>query len=578
MAPSIYTAKVTLTYPLYAADFDPYDNKRLVVGGGGGEGRSGIGNKITILESTTTEISTLMELELSRDEDSVTSLAVANSEPDAHSMQIFAGVNSSTESKKVGINEHFRRFRVTHKGRKGKAQWEVDPPLSLFSPTGDDKDVYQRITRLSPIRRVESAHGPSKRLGAIATGFSPVGEILLLSPARPDFVRGRISLGKLEAADIDIIRTGSQEFEVVYCTDRGVNLCATSTQLTAKKRDKPIVPRPLYERLSVVPGKGRPTFRALRFLTPSLILLLSNLPGRSGAELLVLRADDQDMGQIVLQKRLHSSMKAGACLDVAILEEGGKGETDGDKQFVIAVAGQDISLEILTLDHSVKAGLGRFRTFSIIRNVHPHQMTKICFSQLVPPTDPPPSKPSDAGPKTLKLASVSMGNTVVVHTLPLWPIRRKSKPPRYVLTRPGRSRTAQTIISILLLVVVACAAPPGSPEPAMEPYIVDADRDGSAQQVIQHLKSLLHRDDGEASPKMIVVREGETTEVRADVHTDEEDVKGAKRWEELEEHQREGWRRKLAEAGQWAAGEGEAILKGVFFAELGGAIGDAVGG
>jgi hypothetical protein len=46
MAPSIYTAKVTLTYPLYAADFDPYNNKRLVVGGGGGEGRSGIGNKI----------------------------------------------------------------------------------------------------------------------------------------------------------------------------------------------------------------------------------------------------------------------------------------------------------------------------------------------------------------------------------------------------------------------------------------------------------------------------------------------------------------------------------------------------
>ena len=46
MTQPISSAKITLTYPLYAADFDPNNNNYLLVGGGGGEGRSGVGNKI----------------------------------------------------------------------------------------------------------------------------------------------------------------------------------------------------------------------------------------------------------------------------------------------------------------------------------------------------------------------------------------------------------------------------------------------------------------------------------------------------------------------------------------------------
>ncbi|KAH0544438.1 hypothetical protein FGG08_001465 [Glutinoglossum americanum] len=614
MAPSLHAVKATLTYPLYAADFDPQDNNRLVVGGGGGEGRSGIGNKITVLEFTTTEISTLAELELSRDEDSVTSLAVPLSQSNPHSMRVFAGVNSSLAAKQAGMNKHFRRFTMGYTdGKAKKAMWEVNPPLSLFSPNDEDKEVYQRITRLSPVRREGSANGTETRLAAITTGLSPLGEIVFLNTTQPDIVRGRINLGKFkEAADIDIIESGSREFRVVYCTDHEVYLCTASTKTTPKRRTKPIVPRQVYERLSLVPGKGRPIFRALRFLMPSLVLILSNIPGRSGAELLVLRIEDQDVGRVVLQKRLHNSMKAGAGLDVAILEEGGKDESDGDKQFVIAVAGQDISLEILTLNYSAKGGLGKFSTFSVIRNVHPHQMTKICFSHFIPPLPVPPGS-SNVGnnlPKTLKLASVSMGNTVVIHTLQLLPVPLKSRSPRYVLKRPGRSGTAQRLVTILLLLTAALVAiaiqalleirghstpilgaadrlPHGFHTPlAAKLYVAETDTDNSVQTKkisgIRHLKNLLHRqDEGEQGqpPKTIVIREDDVTEakVRADVHADEEAVEGAKRWEDLEEHQREGWKSKLAEAGQWAVEEGEAILKGVFFAELGGAIGGAVG-
>lgn len=49
MAPAPVSAKITLSYPLYAVDFDPRDPERLVVGGGGGAGRSGVGNKIVSL-------------------------------------------------------------------------------------------------------------------------------------------------------------------------------------------------------------------------------------------------------------------------------------------------------------------------------------------------------------------------------------------------------------------------------------------------------------------------------------------------------------------------------------------------
>lgn len=49
MAPSIPFAKITLSYPLYGADFDPKNANFLLVGGGGGEGRSGVGNKIVRL-------------------------------------------------------------------------------------------------------------------------------------------------------------------------------------------------------------------------------------------------------------------------------------------------------------------------------------------------------------------------------------------------------------------------------------------------------------------------------------------------------------------------------------------------
>lgn len=46
---AIPAALLTLDYPLYACDFDPSGKQgeaRLVVGGGGGAGKNGVGNRI----------------------------------------------------------------------------------------------------------------------------------------------------------------------------------------------------------------------------------------------------------------------------------------------------------------------------------------------------------------------------------------------------------------------------------------------------------------------------------------------------------------------------------------------------
>lgn len=46
MAPKVSYAKTTLPFPIFAAEFDPYNRGYLVVAGGGGEGRSGVPNQI----------------------------------------------------------------------------------------------------------------------------------------------------------------------------------------------------------------------------------------------------------------------------------------------------------------------------------------------------------------------------------------------------------------------------------------------------------------------------------------------------------------------------------------------------
>ncbi|KAE8159027.1 hypothetical protein BDV40DRAFT_303604 [Aspergillus tamarii] len=477
MAPLVPSAKLTLSCPLFAADFDPRNHGFLLVAGGGGEGRSG-----ALLDtSKRNEISEVVDIELSRDEDSVTSLATARASDD--SIIAFAGINSSVAEQKRGNNQHLRSFEIDYPPRKRSftdnpteevANREADEEThnhipqkttalsrtSLFRTKGTEKaggpDTYQRVLRLSPWKDVESP-----RIAAVATGLAPSGEIVLFhvtpTPSTSD-IMGRIRLGgDEEAEDVDITDLNDGKFQVAYTNGTDVFTCriSSSTRSNASPDVHCVYSTPLSEATT----KTMPKFRALRFLSPTVLLLLRNLPDRKGCELVLLNIPQRlspkskSSTTIIRRKKLRKAIKIGLGLDVCNLGS----NLENQEQIIIAVSGSDQSIEVLTLEYNPRrGGYGKLRPYITLHDVHPFSMTKICFSSFIPP--PNPVRP-ETPPQYVKLASVSMGNTVVVHTLPLAPSPPSSRSPRYVLVMPGDSDAWANFTSgltALLSIFIVC--------------------------------------------------------------------------------------------------------------------------
>ncbi|KAI1915329.1 hypothetical protein LOZ61_001727 [Ophidiomyces ophidiicola] len=452
MAPHIPSSKITVSCPLFGADFDPQNNGRLLVGGGGGEGRSGVGNKIFLLNTAHPDrTAELVDITLSRDEDSVMSLGIAQSSHD--SLVAFAGINSSQAEQRQNNNQHLRSFKVKYpkqgdqKSPSNTEQSSQSTPLSrisLFRTTAvkgkEDQEAYQRILRLSPWR------GDSPRIAAIATGLAPQGEIVLfnantLTPQESD-VLGRVSLGNQEEAeDLDLSDTGSDgNFNFIYTNGSSLHMC----EVLLKTKTKSLEFRSVY---TVPPESGKkPKIRAVRFLTPTSVALLINSPNRSGCELAVLSLKDSPP-LIKRRRRLHGSMKIGVGLDVCHLSP----SSTNEQQHVFAVSGNNQSIELFTIDYSPDRGYGKIYHYVTLRNLHPFSMTKIVFSNFIHPSHPDAAK---VPPQYIKLASVSVGNTAVVHTLPLSPYPADSKRPRYVLVIPGPSEILQNLFSIIMAIIV----------------------------------------------------------------------------------------------------------------------------
>ena len=256
------------------------------------------------------------------------------------------------------------------------------------------------------------------RIAAIATGLAIESEIVVLravaTPQGTDEL-ARISLDSNEAADIDITALDNQasDYLLAFSTDSEVYTQRISNQLAGLTEAATFiygVPPPE----SAGPG-GKTKNRSLRFLTPQYILLLQNLPQRSGAELLILALGESgEPGIITLQKRLSNVTKVAVGMDVCELSH----SPAGDYQIMVAVAGQAGSIEILSLDYSASRGLSAFKPYVTLKEVHGGSITKLTFSTFSPPELP---VTKDTLPQYVKLASVSVAQTVVVHTLPLSP-------------------------------------------------------------------------------------------------------------------------------------------------------------
>ncbi|KAK7521021.1 uncharacterized protein IWZ02DRAFT_452515 [Phyllosticta citriasiana] len=474
MAPPISFTKATLSYPVFAADFDPYNRGYLVVAGGGGENRSGVPNKITLLDaSSRSTLDVASEIDLPRDEDAVMSLANLASKD---GLVTLAGINSSEKNRLRDNNQHLRAFAIDYPKRTKNSESSEDKAqgqeVGTISPAGktklfknpttenSKKENYQRILRLSPAQKRESA---SKRIGAIATGLNPESELVIFdattaTPTAAEVIQRIYPKEGKEVNDIDITEESEGEFSVAYCTDYQVSVrrfgydFAKKTSDLESKSEGAIVAYTLPFNDVFTPGP-RPIIKYLRFLTPHYILLCANLPQRKGAELLVLRKEPFRLGEVVLRKRLPKRMKAASGLDVCALDAD---RNTGARQIVVAVAGHDISIEVYTLDYSGDKTdtVSKFSNFTTLRDVHPIQMTKLAFSKFHSPWPTSTSDtPKSPGPQYLRLASTSLGNTVVVDTFSLSPVQPRKPLSRYVLTRPRGAISAVFDTGFPLLVI-----------------------------------------------------------------------------------------------------------------------------
>ncbi|KFY36297.1 hypothetical protein V494_05136 [Pseudogymnoascus sp. VKM F-4513 (FW-928)] len=637
MAPGIASAKVTLSYPIYACDFDPNDATRLVVAGGGGAGKNGVGNKISVLDATDPDnLGEIAEAELSKEEDNPTSLAVSKTV--SGFTFIYAGVNSSAKDVDKGNNEHFRVYALGKKQKKGNPVIQEVSREQLF--VSKDKATYQRLLRLSR----PSENG--EQLGVVATGFANPSRLAIFDTAdgkKSLSSRGVIELHK-EAEDVDVIQTGPEEYSVAYCENHSIFLKIISPK--AELEDASCIYNMPGSFGAREPGSPPPdSFRSLRFLTPNFLAVLINKPGRTGAQLRIFRITLEPTGYVANPSQtlfLPKKVTQATGLAVANLKPPPiAGGVQDDARFVLAVADQ-AAITIAALDYQVSHAVTFMTTPKLlarVEDVHPMQITGLAFSPFLP-TD------KDTSDQTLRLASVSVGNTVVVQSLPLSFSQDKKrydvaiKPPRSApefTVRNAISVLAIAAVAILLQTVLELAG--RSPailgaEERLPPVIRDyltvrepvtwekanegassggaASYEAFADHPVASLLAALRSEAAEGQP--IVMRpavgergadeeteklatfnagdeEGAREEIERDIkakaggpidarlHDEEEHgPHDGRTWEELGEEQKKAWERRLREMGHWAGDLPETMFRGVLFSEIAGAVGRGIAG
>jgi hypothetical protein len=477
------------------------------------------------------------------------------------------------------------------------------------------------------------------RLGAIATGLASDGEIVFFDPLDKVVTDrnaiGKISLGKgVEAADIDIRTTTDGDFQVVYCTDTEIYVLEIPG--TAAKRGKSfsVQPKLVYSR-SVSNATGKYKFRSVRFLTASIILILTNLPGRTGSELLVIKTYDGG-ADLKLRRQLNLSMKASTGLDVTQLAD-----TQGDeKQFVIAVAGQNNSAEILSLDWTAEKGLETFRSVAILSDIHPWPITAMKFALFRWPNSQSTEKLNKTR-QYLRLVSVSSGKTCVVHSIPLRPVIFGGQISYFVVNskrRAMRTHSPIAVLSSLFFVTMSAffihaaleflgyfppilglndilpispqsreraqdfiiSSPLLNPRGMTKEYLFpwtdfalhgydeyditrdteESDEIDTKSTPIEDIHEIIQQAASKDDVHVIISAQPDGDQLVADVHSAPEhaEAQGGTKWEDLPEKQKQLWREKLKSSGNFLGGQGETVLKGVFFAELAGVIGQVIGG
>jgi hypothetical protein len=610
MAPVIAASTLRLSYPLYAVDFDPEDADCLVIGGGGGAARSGVGNKVSVLDASREDsLQVVSELELSRDEDSVNTLAVGPRTK--NSVLFYAGINSAEEDLEKGKNEHLRVFAAdlpsTAKAEPKIAELSRS---ALFSTT--DADTYQRLLSISG------------QVGAAATGTTGRAKNAQIavfdlpsagSNSPSPKLRGTLELVK-EAMDMDMTQVSVDEHQLLYCDD--YNIYTVIVGKTGTNGPHRVFSIPDDDSS----GAARPSFRCMRFLTPTFVLAVANKPKAAGVVLQGFRlpklsdlGKEEKEGSARLAISVHLPKTVARATGMAVRNLSAPATPSAkqsDAQFVIAVTGQDGSILIYTLEHQTVGDVNlitNLHPITTLKDVHLGPISGLAFSHLTSSSKASASASSSKSlqrPPHLKLASIgSMGNTCAVHSLPLKRLTTantatKQTTTRYVLGLKSRPPTptilflgfatffaflalllqaileikglSQPVIGARSLTPVSWHAPGryygiAESKPPMTPLPGSILEQYRALAAAEEERELLE------TKRVILHHGGEGGgEVRVEA-LDAERHGEAWEWEDLQPSQREAWKERLKEAGHWGEEMGEAVFKGVLFGQIAGAVG-----
>ncbi|KID79777.1 uncharacterized protein G6M90_00g016130 [Metarhizium brunneum] len=605
MAPSFPGARAEVDYPIYSIDFDPEDANRLVVGGGGGAGCSGVGNKITVFDvSHQDEIRAAGEIELSRDEDSVMSIAVGPHK--GKTTYVYAGINSSPEEIAKGTNQHLRLFSVDPSKARPLAAMTGSPSKPRAFPeakiaeasrtalfANPDANAYQRLLRVSG------------SIGAAASALGKEPQIAVFETTTPKpKIRGLLELTK-EAEAIDIIQTGDDEFQLAYVDRYELYI----VNIGSKGNGEPQMV------FSMPDDHGeRPQFRSIRYLTPEFVLAVSNLPKKNTGALiqgLRLPSSSHEKARLAATARISRKMSAIALAVTNLSLPASPTAPVSNAQFAVAVAGNDSSISLYTLEHQVSPALNlllNLYPFYTLKNVHGNDnISGLAFSTFITPK-------THIRAQYVKLASTSLGKTVAIQSIPLKkfvdvqaPRNRKGppRPTRYVVAMQSRAPSARPLIITLSIIVLILAIvaqsvkelygvgkpvifaqpflpswhgslrqPKTQPSYSFENELISSLVDGNMV-LGSGEKFVLLEDD----QPVVVEGDGEQATKKLRVNVRDSDAHGSARaWDQLHVDEQDAWKERLRDAGAWTQNMGENVFKGILFGELAGVVGRVVAG
>ncbi|KAI0347447.1 WD40 repeat-like protein [Trametopsis cervina] len=133
-------------FPVYSSAFA--SDKQLILGGGGGQSKTGIKNKLRLYRIESDKLMTQVdELELEKGEDAPMSMAAHH-----ETKSIVCGINSAEDALQSGENQNCRKFAIENDKITFQASTST---LKL----GSAEDDYQKVTVLSPDNKFVAVAG-----------------------------------------------------------------------------------------------------------------------------------------------------------------------------------------------------------------------------------------------------------------------------------------------------------------------------------------------------------------------------------------------------------------------------------